>query len=271
MGDPTTLEDALHGAYDEGRRAHPDLPLDLARFAAHLRPHAPEGDLSAWAGALRAADVYLAAACVAGVPEAIRRFEEQAVPSARAALRGLRLDPAAIDDVLQRLRTHLLVAREGRPAKLTSYAGKGSLAGWVRVVALRMGLEDRSGTHPGLEAVAEPVGSDPEIAYLRGHYGPAFRAAVQDALAVLSERERLILCLHLGEQASLEDIGRIYAVNKSTVSRWMAQARSRIQDEVKRLLHERLRVRDAEVDSLYRLVQSDLHVSLVRLLRHPPA
>jgi RNA polymerase sigma-70 factor (ECF subfamily) len=90
---------------------------------------------------------------------------------------------------------------------------------------------------------------------------------VQDAVAVLSERERLILALHLGEQASLEDIGRIYGVNKSTVSRWMAQARSGIQDEVKRLLHARLRVRDTEVDSLYRLVQSDLHVSLVRLLR----
>lgn len=265
------LEDVLHGAYEEGRRAHPDLALDLDRFVAHLRPHVPEGDLSAWAGALRAADVYLAAACVARVPEALARFEEEIVPGAQGALRRLRLDPASADDVLQRLRTHLLVERQGRPAKLTSYAGRGSLGGWVRVVALRMGLEDRSGAHTPLEAVAEPVGSDPEIAYLRGHYGPSFRAAVQDALAVLSERERLILSLYLGEQASLEDIGRIYAVNKSTVSRWMAQARGRIQDEVKRLLHERLRVRDAEVDSLYRLVQSDLHVSLLRLLRQPPA
>jgi RNA polymerase sigma-70 factor (ECF subfamily) len=265
------LDDVLRAAYDEGRRAHPDLPLDLDRFVVHLRPHAPEGDRSAWAGGLRAADVYLAAACLAGLPEALRRFEEQVVPGAQSALRRLRLEPAAVDDVLQRLRTHLLVEREGRPGKLTTYAGRGSLAGWVRVVALRMGLEDRSGAHTPLEAVAEPVGSDPEIAYLRGHYGPAFRAAVQDALAVLSERERLILSLHLGEQASLEDIGRIYGVNKSTVSRWMAEARGRIQEEVKRLLHQRLRVRDTEVDSLFRLVRSDLQVSLVRLLRQPPA
>lgn len=261
------LDDVLLRAYDEGRRAHPGLPLDFARFAAHLRTHVPEGDLAAWALALRSADVYLAAACVAGLPEALRRFEEQIVPGIQAALRGLRLDPASVDDVLQRLRAHLLVERQGRPAKLASYAGRGSLAGWARVVALRMGLENRSGAYEPLVAIAEPAGGDPEIAYLRRHYGEAFRAAVQDALAVLSERERLVLGLYLGEQASLEDIGRVYAVNKSTVSRWMAQARSRLQDEVKRLLHGRLGVRDAEVDSLYRLVQSDLHVSLARLLR----
>ena len=76
-------------------------------------------------------------------------------------VRGVDPSPAAIDEVMQALFEKLLVPRDGEPARLTSYAGRGPLAGWVGVAAQRMALGLRRGESAQARALAERLGAAP--------------------------------------------------------------------------------------------------------------
>jgi RNA polymerase sigma-70 factor (ECF subfamily) len=65
----------------------------------------------------------------------------------------------------------------------------------------------------------------------------------------------------------VEQIGRMEGTHKSTVSRWLARAREALFDEVRKRLKERLKVSASELDSLLGVLQSQLDLSLVRILR----
>lgn len=51
------------------------------------------------------------------------------------------------------------------------------------------------------------------------------KSALGEGLRALPARDRTLLRLHYFEGLALEKIATIYAVNKSTVSRWLAGAR----------------------------------------------
>jgi RNA polymerase sigma-70 factor (ECF subfamily) len=89
---------------------------------------------------------------------------------------------------------------------------------------------------------------------------------MQDALAGLPDRERMVMRLHLVGGMSVEAIGKMYDVSQSTVSRWLAKARETIVKTAQALLHERLRVAPEEFQSLAALVVSQLDLSLSRVL-----
>jgi RNA polymerase sigma-70 factor (ECF subfamily) len=59
----------------------------------------------------------------------------------------------------------------------------------------------------------------------------------------------------------------MYGVSQSTASRWLADARETIRDELNRLLKSRLDVSRGELASLAGLVASQLDLSMSRLLK----
>jgi hypothetical protein len=63
-----------------------------------------------------------------------------------------------------------------------------------------------------------------------------------------------------------EQIGGIYGVNRSTVSRWLASAHQDLLAGIRGLLMKRAGLTPSEFDSLARLVMSHLHVSARTLL-----
>ena len=65
---------------------------------------------------------------------------------------------------------------------------------------------------------------------------------------------------------SHDEIARVYQVNQSTVTRWLSKARVSILEETRRIVCARLQVAESEFDSLAELVESQLDLSLSRLL-----
>jgi hypothetical protein len=61
-------------------------------------------------------------------------------------------------------------------------------------------------------------------------------------------------------------MARMHGVSTRTVQRWIADARAAVLDGARRLLSETLNVDPAELDGLMRLAQSQLHVTLERVL-----
>ena len=61
---------------------------------------------------------------------------------------------------------------------------------------------------------------------------------------------------------SQEDLAEAYAVHVNTIARWLARARTSLEDGVRAALRSRLKVGEGQFTSILRLVRSQLDVSL---------
>jgi RNA polymerase sigma-70 factor (ECF subfamily) len=105
------------------------------------------------------------------------------------------------------------------------------------------------------------------VAFIKESYGPEFSAAFQEALAGLPADERALLRLHYGEGVGLTAIGAMYGWSKPTASRQVARARTSLLEAARGRLRARLRVTESDLESLLRVMRSELELTLSSLLR----
>lgn len=254
--------------FEAGRGAWPSLRLSLEEYAGLVGPALDEGLVGDVAG-----DLYLACACRLGRPEALAAFEHGLMTQVPAYLSRLEGAASLVEEVRQLLRIRLFVAPPGADPKIAEYRGRGPLGAWVRVVAINLALElkrSARGTTPiddEAEALPQLVTTpNPELDFLRVRYGEAFRQAFAGALAALPARERTLLKLHLVHGLSIDKIGRIYQVHRSSAARWLVEVREALYQGTRERVLAGLALAPAELDSLLALLRSELDVSVRRLL-----
>ena len=93
-----------------------------------------------------------------------------------------------------------------------------------------------------------------------------FEASVKLALERLSVRQRNLLRHYFIDRLGIDELGRLYGVHRATAARWLSQAREAVRDETRAILVDQARLRTAEAESVMRLVDSQLEVSLGGLL-----
>ncbi len=252
----------LEEAWTAARVTWPDFDVPFAAFDAYVTARGE-------AEQLHTGDLYVACACAIDAANARDGFARSFLSSIDGFVRHLDSSPGFADDVRQQVAEKLLLAT---PAKLADYAGRGPLAAWIRVVAVRTALNLRAQRSPARmqtldEVVAAlPASADPELDFLRERYLPAFRGAIRDALAILTAQQRTVLRLHLVTGATTQEIAVIYQVNQSTIVRWLQGARGAIRDRTEELLREQLGVSPSELASLTQVILSQLDVSIAGLL-----
>jgi RNA polymerase sigma-70 factor (ECF subfamily) len=253
-----------------GRAAWPALQIDEVELLRRLELlQLPEGDL-----ALRGRDLFLGAACAMGAPGALEIFELEVLPSVELAVRRFGLDPATIDEVKQLVRVKLF---SGERPRIGSYQGRGPLDAWVRMLAVRTAFDylgsAQAGAAMAMPGIAEVVGRDetPEAATIAEHDRPVFQAALERAFSTLSAREKTILRLYFIDDLGVEGIGAVYHVHKATVSRWLLAIRTKIMDELHRILSFDLRLSPSELRSLTLHCWREVKLSLSRILGAPSA
>lgn len=267
------LEHALNAHVARARAAWPGVELDPEAYVEFVaRRVAAEARLED----LHTEDLYLVAACLRGVPEALDAFEQALGEQIDRGLRGLAASELA--DASTRVRQRLLTAADG-PPKLASYGGRGRLLHWLRITVVRMRKDfirvaarrrDRPATDEALvDHAVSPIAS-PEYAYLKGHYAQMLQEELVEALRELSPRLRNYLRQHLVEGLSTAQLAAVYGVDASTTRRWLSRARDDLWLRTRRRMMVRLRLSQDELESIVRLVRSELDVSVVRLLRDPP-
>ena len=261
-----TVFDRLHGL---GQTTWPAVHVSATDFAAHLTQHlgiSPEAAASLEA---RAADLYLAVGAARGDATAISVIDRTCIAQVDAALHGM-VSPSEIDDLKQQLRQRLFVGTNGSP-KLLDYAGRGELRAWVRASAVRAAIsvlrsQKREHVHrQDLWMAAPEIGVDPTIEHLRPRLQAEFRAAFEAALGSLETRERNLLKHHFLDGLSAEELAALYRVHRATAFRWLTRARERLLSQTRQVLADRLSLRHSELDSIMRLVDSQLEISVVRL------
>jgi RNA polymerase sigma-70 factor (ECF subfamily) len=251
---------------------YPDLVVDAAIFAAELARRLGAAASPEQLARVRADHVHIAIACAAGDPLAIRRFEADFLDEIDVTARRLRARPDQADEVRSYLHRILFVSEPGRSAALREFSGRGDLRSYLRVIATRelvrvinkgrreIGITDDS----ILEGRSQT--SDPELDYLRERYCPEVDAAMRTALAALTAQSRALLRHSVLEGWSVDRIAARYGIHRATAARRVAAARTELRAAIRARLAIRLEISIREVDSIVRLVQSRIDISLECLL-----
>jgi len=276
------LDRRLWGLVAEGRAAWPDLQVmarDLVEFVARqLTPDLADAALDG----LRPADLYLACACAKGLPGAVAAFDRDYMREVDIALARMRIGPPRLSDVKQLVRQRLFVGggTAGAPTsagKITEYGGRGDLRRWVRSVAVRTCLNElRKGKREILvdddNLIAQHAinpADDPEVEYMKRTYANEFKQSFAEALGQLGPREQTLLRYHHVDGLNIDEIGAIYRVHRVTAFRWIEKAKDQLVKATLDHLRARLKLPSAELDSVLRMIRSQIHLSLVRHLGGP--
>ncbi|HMR07624.1 MAG TPA: hypothetical protein PKA88_17700, partial [Polyangiaceae bacterium] len=60
-------------------------------------------------------------------------------------------------------------------------------------------------------------------------------------------------------------IGALYSVHRATVARWIVSTKASLAKALHRALKSRLQVDQAELESILRLIESQVHITLERV------
>ncbi len=191
----------------------------------HATATTSESEIRTFFLSLRIEELALARACVAGNDSAweifLTRFREKLYLS---ALRIAREDSAAreLADTLYADLYGTNVRDGQRVCKLSSYTGRGSLEGWLRTV-LSQEYVNRYRRTKRLVSLDEE--SEEGIQFRAPEPEPAPPAdqrlaqATDEALALLSGEDRMVLSAYYLDGRTLAEIARMLGVHESTISR----------------------------------------------------
>lgn len=271
---------ALADLVARGRVAWPDVEVGAAAVVAKAARSLPETtrgpDVPAALDALHAHDLHLAAGCALGLPTALAAFERVFLGAAGLRAPLLRIDPSAsfADEVRQAVREKLFVGKAGAPGRIAHYSGRWPLLGWLRTIAVRTAIDLRraGGSAPAPDEAADAqlaAVATPELRYLKDRYGGAFKEAIGAAFDTLDDEQCNLLRLQVLDGLRTAQIAALFQVDRSTIKRRLAGCREQVLLETRRRLRETLKLSAVEFESLAGLLQSELHVSLARLLQRP--
>jgi RNA polymerase sigma-70 factor (ECF subfamily) len=204
---------------------------------------------------------------------ALAAFERHFISRVGAFLAREDALPSFTDEVKQTLRARLLVAEGALLPRLGQYGGRGPLGAWLWMITTRIALDLRRAQRGGevtsdaLALLADrTVTPDPELAYLKTHYGAAFRAVFREVLAALPKRDGTLLRLHYLEGMTTEQLGAFYGVSRWTAARRIERLCRSVLKEARRTLAARLDLPTSQLDSVLQLVKSELQLSLADVL-----
>lgn len=213
-----------------------------------------------------AIDLVLARACVGGDAAAIRYFDRDMFDRVDRVLSRLGLSAADADDVKQELRAKLLL---GDRAKLAQFQGTGPLAQWVASVAGREALGSLRRKKP-----IDPLGDDdlldasddPQLMALKSQHSADFKRAFQTAVSALPARDRAVLRAMIVDDRTINEIAAVYGIHRVTASRWVSEIRHALLRGTRQELRAQLSLDESHLDSAMRMIDSNLDLSLYRLL-----
>ncbi len=266
--DADQLQRSLTALHRQGTESWPALEVPVEAFAAHVARVAPSEVDEAGLEGLSGEGLLLCAACLNGVPAAASIFESVFLAPLSRVLSRVDGNADLAPDALQRIRAQFFAPGPGQTSAFLSYSGRGALAVWLKVLAVRAAQKLRRGAAVNAEssdeglAVLPSPDADPELRFLKQQHRRHFKACFAEALAGLDQRERTVLRMSLVEGLSIDDIGKVYDVHRATAARWLTSAREHLVTSTRTRLAASLGVSEAELDEMMGAVQSNLSISL---------
>ena len=222
--------------------------------------------------ALHTTDLYLACGCVDGDPNALKAFDLHYRAIIERALVASPIPAADRADVAQQILERMLVATVDRMPRIESYQARGTLAAWVRVItareiARRWAVKRRDIPDPEPVLSRQLASDNTELERLQRLYGQEFKRAIETAVEGLDARSRLVLRQYAVDGLGIDQLAALHGIHRATAARWIATARDVVLAETQRALTSRVTLNASELESVIRILRSQLDVSIFRLLR----
>lgn len=253
-------------AFEIGREAYPAIALPRETFVMFARARA-----DTWKGnPERAADMYLACACVERIPAAVAEFLAAFGARIPVYLGKLARNADLVAEVRQIVVTRCVMGDADKQPALLAYSATGSLEGWVRATAVREALalnrqSDRNGGEVDAVLEAQVPWVDQEISLFKQIYREPVSQAFATACAQLAAEDRALLRLHYVDGVTTAKLATMFGISRATLIRRLAASRESLVDQVKSALKGASGVADQDFESVLRLVKSqiDLRLSVV--------
>ncbi len=254
------LHESVPAAWGLSREA-----LAAACWKSAAKAGVDKQQVAAFLGGLRVRDLALAAACAEGSEAAWTVFFEEQRGPLRAAGRAMAGDRG--EELASALFGELYEARQ---AKLGSYGGRSTLAGWLRAVLYQayvdrlrsekrfVALEDppRAGGEESAPPPELPARPAPDLAEQSQYAGMA-RSALDRALAALPPRQKLLLDFYYFHGLTLREAAALVKVHEATASRELERARGSLKKLLTEILRKDYRLGEREVrECLYTAVEA---------------
>lgn len=263
----TRMAQAIMEAFERCQRRFPTvrLPIEVyeARINEILSPGLGPTDEAAKAetfAKIHHEDLYLAIACSHNDRVAWEHFADDYAPLLRNFAAQACRNSSESEDLAQEITARLLRDKE----RLAGYNGRGSLAGWLRVIVSHAAIDRFRRTNRltsleelqerGSEAVPQNPEKRKEDETLDSRWGPVFTRVAADCLRRLPARDRLLLCLYYLQNVSLKDLGRQFGIHEATASRWLERIRRDMRKQVERELRKKHGLGSTEIESLWKWV-----------------
>jgi RNA polymerase sigma-70 factor (ECF subfamily) len=267
------VREKLQALLEIGRAHWPDIDVPLIRFAVQASG-GPEATVTAVAlDDLHVTDLYLACGCLLGETKAIAAFESQIIaPLAETVIR--RRDVRFADDIVQELRTRMLMPQANGLPRLAGYHGRGPLARWVNVAAARVAVDLFRSQRPESEdnvAASDALvdGHDPEMDLVERHSRLFFEAALREALSTIAVRDATVLRLFYLDDMPLARIAGRYGVSQRSIQNWIVRARKHAFLQTRACLAERLRLAEPQLDDFGPVTTLPIEINLRQILDRP--
>lgn len=258
----------LQEFWQEGRDAWPTLALEPRAFIEYSQESVISGEVR------HAEDLYLAVACALKVLGASDILVREHGASIDLALAGMRVSDSFKDDVRQLVFEKLLLGGEGKPAQIGTYRGRGRLRSWLRTVAVRSALDvlRAEKSDPVLAGdtllpflIADIEESD--IAALKSKYREEVNQAFASALSTLSRGDRTLLHRYYIQGNNIDDLATVYGIHRVTAFRRVLKVKEALFRDVRVQFARLTDMRDEDSDDIIKLLQSQVDISVSRILR----
>lgn len=236
---------------------------------------ATQNEVASFLSGLKLEDLALAHGCAAGNQHAwdvfLTKYRESIYQSSRAITRNESVGRELADSLYAEL--YGLGSADDRRSKLALYSGRGSLAGWLRMVLAQsyvnqiragkrlLSIEEEEEEH-GTQFAAATVESVPAA-------DPRIKQCTDQVLAALAAEERFLLSSYFLDGRRLAEIGRTLGVHESTISRKLEKLLNDVRKRIRKTLEQNGMSRRQADEALETDVR-DLELD-VRARLHPPA
>ena len=242
---------ALNEAWARARQSWPRIQLDREHFVRHCDRVLGDAPASAWAA--HGAELYLCCASAAADVAAQSVLSTQYMSRLERQLSESNDDAELVQEALQALRIKLLV---GADPKIGRFAARGPLGHWLRAAAKRTLLDvvraRRAQRQAEREAPVRDWFHEPDLVAAIGtaRYAQTFLDGLRHSISALDEQDRSLIKQAVVDGSTIDVLGVIHAIHRSTASRRLQRIRQGIALAVRRQLKARHQLSDGDIDEL---------------------
>lgn len=291
------VEKCSFQSYQKARDTFPTVQLDFPAFMGRVADlldqyvvtpwianHASQGELEECATCfldkLKWKELYLTTACASGNESAWELFQSLYADCILKVAYSCSENASDAHELADTLMGDLFLPADSQhssaSSKIAQYHGIGSLEGWLRVIVTRMRIDRVRSSRkqvPLDELPAEPQQpadsfnaaglvemKEQQIAV------SALTESLESALSLLDDQDKLLIKLYYLQHVSLKELGKLFKVHESTVSRRVEQICRKLQKSVERRLREALHVRPGEIQYIIQAGLSQHEIDLKQIL-----